>query len=124
MAKIVCCEDSALIRKMIGAALQPTAHEVFLAADGAEGFALVEREGPDLVLTDVSMPVMGGFELADALKARPDLAHIPIVFLTAGSEAVPPEEAAQHGGVAYLTKPFTPGGLRAKVDEVLAGPGP
>ena len=97
---------------------------MFVAADGAEGLALVERERPDLVLTDVSMPVMGGFELADTLKARPDLAHIPIVFLTAGSDSIPSDEAAQHGGAAYLIKPFSPGDLRAKIDELLAGSGP
>lgn len=124
MAKIVCCEDSALIQKMIAVALRPTPHELFLAADGAEGLALVERERPDLVLTDVSMPVMGGFELADTLKARPDLADIPVVFLTAGSDAVPTDEAARHGGAAYLIKPFSPGDLRAKIDELLAGGGP
>jgi CheY-like chemotaxis protein len=100
MAKIVCCEDSALMQKMIAVALRPTTHELFVAADGAEGLALVERERPDLVFTDVSMPVMGGFELADALKARPDLAHIPVVFLTAGSDGVPSDEAEHHGGAA------------------------
>jgi CheY-like chemotaxis protein len=124
MAKIVCCEDSALIRRMIEFALRPTTHELFVAADGAEGLALVERERPDLVLTDLSMPVMGGFELADTLKARPDLAHIPIVFLTAGSEGSASEEAARHGGAAYLIKPFSPADLRAKIDELLAGSGP
>jgi CheY-like chemotaxis protein len=124
MAKIVCCEDSALMQKMIAVALRPTTHELFVAADGAEGLALVERERPDLVLTDVSMPVMGGFELADALKARPDLAHIPVVFLTAGSDGVPSDEAEHHGGAAYLIKPFSPGELRTKIDELLAGSGP
>src|SRR5579883_406575 len=86
MAKIVFCEDSPLIQKLIGLALRSTTHEVHLAADGAEGLALIERERPDLVFTDVSMPNVDGYQLADALKARPDLAHIPIIIMTASGD--------------------------------------
>jgi CheY-like chemotaxis protein len=107
MAKIVFCEDSPVIQKLIGLALRATAHEVHFAADGAEGLALIERERPDLVFTDVWMPNLDGYQLADALKARPDLAQL--------------DEAYRHGAAGHVAKPFAAAALRAKVDELAAG---
>src|SRR5690349_17772298 len=122
MAKIVFCEDSPLIQKLIGLALRSTAHEVFIAADGAEGLTLIERERPDLVFTDVSMPNLDGYELTDALKARPDLAHIPVIIMTASDDPEQLDEGLQHGAVGHFAKPFVAAVLRAKVDELVAPP--
>src|SRR3954464_13934035 len=118
MAKIVFCEDSPLIQKLIGLALRSTAHEGHIAADGAEGLALIERERPDLVFTDVSMPNLDGYELTDALKARPDLAHIPVIIMTASDDPEQLDEGLQHGAVGHFAKPFVAAALREKVDEL------
>ncbi len=121
MAKIVFCEDSPVIQKLIGLALRATAHEVLLAADGTEGLALIERERPDLVFTDVAMPGLDGFQLVAAVKARPDLAHIPVVLMTATSYAEQLAEGYRQGATGYLAKPFSTAALRAKIDELLSG---
>ncbi len=121
MAKIVFCEDSPVIQKLIGLALRATAHEVLLAADGTEGLALIERERPDLVFTDVAMPGLDGFQLVAAVKARPDLAHIPVVLMTATSDAEQLAEGYRQGATGYLAKPFSAAALRAKIDELLSG---
>jgi CheY-like chemotaxis protein len=122
MAKIVFCDDSTLIQKMIQMALRSTEHEVYIASDGAEGLALIERERPALVFTDVSMPELDGFQLAEALKARPALAHIPVVFVTAAEEAQV-EQARARGAADFLIKPFNAVELRAKVDALLSSSG-
>ena len=117
MSKIVVCEDDAMIRKLVQSALRGTSHEVRFAEDGAAALALIAAEPPDVVFTDVSMPEMDGFQLADALKARPDLAHIPIVFMTASVQREQVEECFRHGAAGHLAKPFTMAELRARVAQ-------
>lgn len=124
MARIVVCEDDPVILKLLQAALRETGYELLMASDGAAGFALIERERPDAILTDVTMPRMSGLELADAVRARPDLAHIPIVFLSASAQRTHLEEGYQRGATAYVTKPFRSAELRAVLARVLDGPGP
>lgn len=120
MAKIVFCEDSGVIQKLIGLAMRATSHEVHIAGDGAEGLALIERERPDLIFTDVSMPNLDGFELADAVKARPHLAAIPVVIMTASGDEEQIAEGYRHGAVAHVGKPFSAADLRARIDELAA----
>ena len=74
------------IRKLLQTALRTTTHDAQFAENGVQGLALIERMRPDVVFTDVAMPEMDGFEMADAVRARPELAHIPIVFMTASAQ--------------------------------------
>src|SRR5207237_7006146 len=83
MARIVFCEDEEQIRKLIEAAMRSTAHSIELTVNGREGLAAIERKLTELIVTDLAMPEMGGFALADAVHARPGLGHIPIMFVTA-----------------------------------------
>src|SRR5689334_21533278 len=106
MARIVVCEDDPVILKLLQVALRDSGYELLTAADGAQGFELIERERPDAILTDVTMPKMSGLELADAVRARPELAHIPIIFLSASAQRMQLEEGLRHGATAYVTKPF------------------
>ncbi len=106
-----------MIRKLVHAALSSTSHEVHVAEDGKRGFALIERVRPDVVFSDVSMPEMDGFELADAMRAAPDLAHIPIVFMTASVQREQVDECFRHGAAGHLVKPFTMAELRARVAQ-------
>jgi CheY-like chemotaxis protein len=116
MAKIIFCEDEVRIQKLIRTMLRSTLHEVYIASDGVEGLALIERERPDLIFTDVSMPNCDGFQLADAVKARPHLARIPIIFVTAFAQRTEIEEGYRHGATNYLIKPFSPSELRTKIE--------
>jgi CheY-like chemotaxis protein len=123
MAKIVFCEDDAFLQKLIRFIMRSTKHEVYIASNGLEGFALIEREHPDLILTDISMPGWDGFQLANAVKAQPHLASIPIIFVTAFAQRVDVEEGGRHGASGYLLKPFSAGELRATVEAALVPDG-
>jgi len=121
MATIVFCEDQELVRQVISAAMKSTPHQIEVAADGQDGLDLIVRLRPDLIVTDVVMPRMGGFQLAAAVRRAPSLRHIPIAFMTASLQ---PDEVAQlaaHGGVAHIAKPFSPNELRETISEILAG---
>ena len=122
MARIVVCEDDPVILKLLQLGLRDSGHELLVAADGVAGFELIERERPDAILTDVSMPRMSGLELADAVRARPDLAAIPIVFLSASVQRVQVEEGYRHGATIYVTKPVRAAELRNALTKVLTGP--
>ena len=121
MATIVFCEDDPTIQKLIGVAMRSTPHRVFIAKDGTQGLELIRLHQPDLVCTDLSMPGLDGFELMDALKADPSLAHVPIVLLTASVERGTVDEGGRHGAVAVLIKPFSTADLRAQVELILTG---
>jgi len=119
MARIVFCEDDPMIRKLIRLTLRGTLHDVSIASDGLAGLALIEREQPDRVVTDVSMPGLDGLQLADALVARPHLAAIPLVVISAAAQHAQIEEAERHHVAGYLTKPFSPAALRALIDRLV-----
>ena len=123
MAKIVFCEDDPMIQKLIRAAMRGSGHEVHVAADGEEGLALIRSVRPDIVFSDVSMPRLDGYQLGDALKASPDTANIPLVFVTASVQRAQIAEAEQHGGAGVLPKPFTMAELRQRVAELLLATG-
>jgi len=119
MGKIVFCEDDPMIQKLMLAAMRGSGHEVHMAADGAEGLALIRKVQPDLVFSDVSMPNLDGFQLGDALKDSPETAKIPVIFVTASVQRAQIQEAALHGGAGVLPKPFTMAELRKRVAELL-----
>jgi two-component system, chemotaxis family, chemotaxis protein CheY len=116
MTPIVFCEDDPTIQKLIRVALRTTPYDVYVAADGLAGLALIECVQPEAVFADVAMPRLDGLQLVSALKARPDLAPIPVVLLTALVQREHREEADRQGVAGYLTKPFSPAELRASVD--------
>lgn len=120
MARLVFCEDNPLIQKLIAATLRSTGHDVRIVADGLEALALIEQEPPDAIFTDLAMPGMDGFTLCAEIKARPHLAHVPIVVVSASAQRHQIEEAYERGAVDYLPKPFSTADLRAKVEEILA----
>jgi len=115
VTRVVFCEDDPMIRKLLQTALRTTTHDAQFAENGVQGLVLIERMRPDVVFTDVAMPEMDGFEMADAVRARPELAHIPIVFMTASAQRDQIEECFRHGAAGHLSKPFTMSELRARV---------
>jgi len=119
MGKVVFVEDDPTIRKLVRAALTASPHEIHFATNGREGLALIERVIPDVVFTDVSMPEMDGLQLADAIHARPALAKVQLVFVTASLQREQVERYFAHGAVAYLGKPFTMADLRQHMDRLV-----
>jgi CheY-like chemotaxis protein len=122
MTSVVFCEDEAVIQRLIQAATRSLPYTVHIAPNGAAGLDLIERERPAAVFTDLAMPGFDGRQLIDALKARPELASIPIVVMTASGLASDEiERLLARGAADYLPKPFGPKELRAKLARVLPG---
>ena len=117
MSRVLFCEDDPAIQKLILMAMRSSAHEVSVAGNGSEGLRLAKQLRPAVIFSDVSMPDMDGFALAAALRTDPDLASIPIVFLTASVQRADMEEALRHGAARVLVKPFSVTELRATVAE-------
>lgn len=120
MAKILIVEDERDIRDLIMFTLQIAGHEVLTAANGEEGWHLTHQELPDLILSDVRMPKMTGYDLCRAVKATPETRHIPLVFLSAKGQDSEVQAGYDAGALDYILKPFAPDQLLLKVAEILA----
>lgn len=117
MGKVVFCEDDPMIQKLIRAALRSAEHEIHIASNGREGLEIVRRELPDVVFTDVAMPELDGYGLAEQLEADPATREIPVIFMTASVQRAE-LEAAQVRGAGVLAKPFSMAELRDRVREL------
>jgi DNA-binding response OmpR family regulator len=120
MAKILIAEDERDIRDLITFTLHFAGYEVVSAGDGEEAVALALQEMPDLVLLDVRMPRMTGYEACKAIKADENTKGIPVVFLSAKGQEAEIQAGMQAGAIEYLLKPFSPDQLTARVQAVLA----
>ena len=119
MAKVLVADDAADIRALLVDALSDAGHDVLEAADGGAAVETAFLEHPDLILLDVSMPVMDGFQALRALREDPNTGSIPVIMLT----ALPPNEGEQDAlnlGVShYLTKPWNPEDLELTIKIAL-----
>ncbi len=122
IATILIVDDLPANRKFLITLLGHQGHRLVEAADGSQGLAAVQTERPDLVITDVLMPVMDGFELVRQLRLRPETASVPVVFYTAHYGEREARELALSSGVAdVITKPANSVDVLKVVDGVLAG---
>lgn len=121
MKKILIVEDTLNIRENIAEFLALKRYDVLTAADGLEAVELIKANNLDLVICDVKMPKMGGFELKRLLNEEDKLREIPFVFLTAAAQKNDKEEGNALGAAAYVTKPFEMEELINWVDRLLAG---
>jgi two-component system, cell cycle response regulator DivK len=119
MAKILLVEDNEMNRDMLARRLQRRDFEVIVAVDGQQGVAMAQSEAPDLILMDMSLPVLDGWEATRQLKAAPETQSIPIVALTAHAMASDREKALGAGCDDYDTKPIELPRLLAKIDALL-----
>ncbi|MGI8794590.1 MAG: response regulator [Acidimicrobiales bacterium] len=126
MARILIVDDEPDIRELVRLNLELAGHEIIEAADGVEGAELAVGEHPDLIVLDVMMPNMDGFEVLAQLKATPDplVAEIPVIMLTARSDDLDRVQGGIEGALRYLTKPFAPAELREQVEVALAASEP
>jgi len=120
MAKIVIAEDERDIRDLIAFTLRFAGHEVFAASNGEEAVELAEKETPDIILLDVRMPRMTGYDACIAIKKNPNLVDIPVVFLSAKGQEAEIETGMKAGAEEYLLKPFAPDELTSRVNDILA----
>ncbi len=120
MARILVAEDERDIRDLIEFTLRFGGHEVITARNGEEAVQLAPKEKPDLILLDVRMPRMTGYEACRAIKAMDGLQHTPVVFLSAKGQQSEMESGMEAGAYDYILKPFAPDQLNARVNEILA----
>ncbi len=120
MATILCIEDENTLRGDIAEELEEAGHEVLQAADGAAGLEIILSKFPDLVISDITMPAMNGFDVLMKVRAEhPELANMPVIFLSALAGRSDVVEGLKQGADEYLTKPVDFTLLTAKVDALL-----
>ncbi|MHB8578140.1 MAG: response regulator [Dehalococcoidia bacterium] len=113
--KILLVEDNEMNRDMLSRRLQRRGHEVLLAVDGGDGVAKAQAELPDLILMDMSLPVIDGWDATRQIKGEATTAHIPVIALTAHAMAGDRERAMQAGCDDYDTKPIEFDRLMGKI---------
>jgi len=118
--RILMVEDTEDNRQIIRDLIATTDFELLEAADGAAGVAAAAAEKPDLILMDIQLPVMDGYEAARRIKADPALRHIPIIAVTSYALSGDEAKALASGCDGYVAKPFSPRQLLAKVHEFLS----
>ncbi len=120
MKKILIVEDDPFLSEMYVAKLTEAGFETEVAGDGKKGFSIIEKEKPDLVLLDIVLPKMDGFEVLRKVKENEKLKNIPIVLLTNLGQKNEVEKGLSLGANEYIIKAhFTPTAVVAKVKEIL-----
>jgi CheY-like chemotaxis protein len=121
MAKLLLVEDNEMNRDMLSRRLIRRGYEVAIAIDGAQGVEMARTETPDLVLMDLSLPVIDGWEATRRIKAAQETKHLPVIGLTAHAMAGDREKAIEAGCDDYDTKPIELERLLQKVEALLQG---
>ncbi len=119
--KILACDDERHIVRLIQVNLERAGYTVLTAFDGTEALRKVDAEKPDLIVLDVMMPKMDGFEVLKRLQANPETREIPVIMLTAKAQDADVFRGWSSGVSAYLTKPFNPLELITFVKRIFSG---
>jgi two-component system, cell cycle response regulator DivK len=119
MPKILLVEDNEMNRDMLSRRLQRKGYTVITAHDGEQGHLMAHSENPDIILMDISLPVMDGWEVTRLLKANDATRHIPIIALTAHALVTDRAKAFEIGCDDYDTKPVEFGRLSEKIENLL-----
>ena len=117
MARILIVDDSPSQLMGIRRIVEKLGHEAFTAEDGAEGVEVAKREVPDLILMDVVMPNLNGFQATRAITREPTTKHIPVILVTTKDQDTDRVWGMRQGAKAYLTKPFS----ESELAEVISG---
>jgi two-component system, OmpR family, alkaline phosphatase synthesis response regulator PhoP len=118
--KVLIIDDEYDIRAVAELALKAVSGwQVLTAASGQAGLTLAEQENPDVILLDVMMPDMDGIETLQTLQANPNIQNIPVIFLTAKTQATDQRRFMELGVIGIITKPFKVMTLAARVAEIL-----
>ena len=119
MAHILVAEDERDIRELIAFTLTFAGHQITQAANGAEAVEKVAEAKPDLILLDVRMPRMSGYEACRQIKSADGTRDVPVVFLSAKGQDEEVQTGLDAGAVAYILKPFAPDELSQQVADIL-----
>ena len=117
--RILVADDNQQIRMLVSAALRSLGHQLLEAIDGEDALVIAIRELPDLILLDVMMPKLDGFEVLSFLRKRPETADMKVVMLTVAARTEDKERGAELGAIDYVVKPFDPKALRSVVERAL-----
>lgn len=123
MPKILLVEDNEMNRDMLSRRLQRRGYEVVIAIDGEQGVSMAKSESPDLILMDMSLPLIDGWEATRALKAAPETKNIPVIALTAHAMSTDRDKAIEAGCDDYDTKPIELVRLLGKMEALLGREG-
>ncbi len=118
-SRILIVEDSAVIRRLIEVCLRAADLEIITRDDGKSGLSAVSSEVPDLVVLDIGLPGMDGWEVLDRIRNDNSTESIPVVVLTAHAEEESRRRANEGGADAFVTKPFQPNDFRSTVLSLL-----
>ena len=119
MPRILIAEDEQDILELIIFTLQFGGHEVIPTSNGEGALEMTCKEHPDLVLLDVRMPRMSGYQVCTKIKSDPETQHIPVVFLSAKGQEAEIKTGYEKGAVDYILKPFAPDHLLDRLEEIL-----
>ncbi len=120
MHKIVIADDENALRMLIAGTLEIGDYNILEADNGIDALALVKRERPELIILDVMMPGMTGYEVCKHIKTNPDIAETKVMILTAKGQQSDKEAAWEAMADFYLSKPFSPMELLKMVDEIMS----
>lgn len=121
MKKVLVVDDEVFIRKMIEVRLKTAGITVIEAENGVDAVEKTISERPDLIIMDVMMPKMDGFQACEAIRSNTEISGTPILMLTARGQQIDLEKAMALGILEYITKPFSPKELAEKVLGILGG---
>lgn len=117
--RILVVEDTEDNRQIIRDLLTSAGYEMIEAVNGEEGVAMAAQHRPDLILMDIQLPVLDGYEATRRIKAQPELKHIPVIAVTSYALSGDEAKTREAGCDGYVAKPFSPRQLLAKVREFL-----
>ena len=120
MKKILIVDDRSEVVELVKVTLEGEGYQTIDASDGREALEKIRKEKPDLILLDIVMPKMDGFEVLSKLKKDPKIKEIPIIMLTAKGQKLDQEKGKELGATGYIIKPFSPSALLKRIEEILA----
>ena len=117
--KVLVVDDEVYILHILDFSLGAEGYEVITAADGEQALEKAISEKPDLIILDIMMPKMDGYETCKKIKQQPETKHIPVLLLTAKGRDIDRQRGFDSGADDYITKPFSPNKLIGRVQEIL-----
>jgi CheY-like chemotaxis protein len=117
--QVLICDDDPVILRLLQVNLELEGYDVLMAGHGEEAVALANREHPDLVILDIMMPKLDGYQTCERLKANESTNGIPVVFLSAKAQQTDIDRGKEFGVADYLTKPFDPNDLIEVVQRLI-----
>lgn len=117
--KILIADDEEDVKVIVQLFLEAKGYEIITAYDGLDALEKIKSEKPDLILLDIMMPVIDGFEVCSRIKADPETASIPVVMLSASAHSESKQRGFDAGAVDYIIKPFVPENLESIVRGIL-----